>query len=136
MESATDKARKDDIAEVINLYYHIVDTYDANRMAEIFSDDCVIDLSEFGAPLRVGIDKIIESFSGTGPRMVLAHMGTNMRIELVGEEARCVTKCIALLEGGKTSVAIHSDKLRHTAKGWRVYERKMTMPAPLKASLG
>ena len=118
-----------EIADVVNLYHHLVDTPDATRLGEVFTADAVLDVSDYGQPLREGLETIIASFVNRGPSpMVVAHTATNLLIEVDGDTARCTSRCLAALRDGKVGAAVHSDALVRTAQGWRITRRVITMP--------
>lgn len=127
-------ADKASIRDVVDLYYHLVDEDDVSGLRNVFSDDVAIDSTDFGGGVRRGIEQVIAGFDVPPPRMVRAHMGTNSRISVDRDEATAITKCIAWLDGGTVGVAMHNDRLRRTADGWRIYERVLTMPPPAKAA--
>jgi hypothetical protein len=123
------------ITDVVSLYHHLIDGPEVSRLGEVFSMDAIFDTSAFGLPVAEGLDAIIALFGHDLATPVKAHVGGNALIEVDGDEARCVSKCIGMLSDGRVGVSIHSDRLRRTAEGWRVEERRVTMPPHLKASL-
>jgi hypothetical protein len=119
------------ISDLINLYHYWVDEPGFPRLREIFTDDCLFDLSDYGRGVLRGIDALASLFAGDSS--VLAHSCTNIVIfeEPVGL-VRCTSKCLALLPQGKMGLATHKDVLRHTPQGRRIAERVPAMPIRLK----
>ncbi len=124
-QMSTDKSA---IIEVINLYEHVCDGAELNRLDEVYTQDVIVDGSAVGLPVCRGLDEAIAVFALPLPSTVLVHLGCNPLVEVEGDEARCVSKTVGVFANGTIGVAIHSDRLRRTPHGWRVRERTITPP--------
>ncbi|WP_449472793.1 nuclear transport factor 2 family protein [Sphingobium chungangianum] len=122
------------IEECIYRYAHLVDSMQFHRIAEeIFTDDGSID---FGSARSVGREAIhAQCMDYQGALMGCSHNITNLVIELNGDEARAASRVMAwqwfavpgadpLRPADLLAVGGYEDRLRRTAEGWRIYERR------------
>src|SRR6185437_6397832 len=80
------------IAETIALHGHVFDEGQFDRLHELFTDDIVYDLSDYGQPSLVGISEIARAAQELGEGNPLAHHVTNIVITDVGENS-VTTRC-------------------------------------------
>ena len=114
------------IAELISLHGHLFDEGELDRLDELFTDDVVYDLRDFGQePLR-GIDAIRAAALELGGANPLAHHVTNIVITEIDDDAAAArSKGLAVLEGGKLGSVTYVDTVRRGAAGWRISSRKV-----------
>ncbi|WP_458752569.1 nuclear transport factor 2 family protein [Sphingobium xenophagum] len=122
------------IEECLYLYAHLVDSMQFHRIAEeVFTEDGSID---FGSARSVGREAIHAQCMGyQGALMGCSHNITNVVIEVNGDEARAASQVMAwqwfdipgadpLRPTDLLAVGGYEDRLRRTAQGWRIYERR------------
>ena len=126
-------ARSDDIAairEVIDRYALGVDRRDWDMVAGCFTDGCRADYGRSGGwEGRSGFIRALEDMHAPiGPTL---HRMTNHVVDVDGDTATAVSYLDALLEVAHRGfdllhvAAIYSDRLRLTADGWRIAERRV-----------
>lgn len=122
------------IEECLYRYAHLIDTMHYHRIAEeVFTEDGSID---FGGDRAVGRDAIHAQAMGyQGALMGCSHNVTNVVIEVNGDEARAASRILAwhwfaipgadpLRPTDLLAVGAYEDRLRRTAQGWRIFERR------------
>jgi len=131
MQTLTDRIA---IEECIYRYAHLVDSMQYHRIAEeVFTEDGSID---FGGARSVGREAIHAQCMGyQGALMGCSHNVTNLVIEVNGDEARAASRILAwhwfaipgadpLRPTDLLAVGGYEDRLRRTADGWRIHERR------------
>ncbi|MGZ4235605.1 MAG: nuclear transport factor 2 family protein [Solirubrobacteraceae bacterium] len=112
------------IHETISSHGHIFDEGHLDRLSELFTDDVVYDLSDFGQPPLRGIGEIRRAAVQLGAGNPVAHHVTNIVITGVDPDsvtARC--KGLAVMADGSTGSATYVDTLRRVAGKWRISRR-------------
>lgn len=124
------------ITDVINLHGHYADAGELERMAELFTDDVVYDVSDLGfAPIN-GRAALSDAALALGDKNPLGHHVTNIVVsELSDDEARVLSKAIAIMTGGSCGSATYEDTVVRTGAGWRISHRRvLARRRPLTAS--
>jgi hypothetical protein len=120
------------IHEVIALHGHVVDDRDVDRLGELFTEDVVLDLAEYGAGALRGLAAMREAIRSANPaEHPLGHHVTN--IVVVGREGagvRAVSKGLAVRADGATGTVTYQDLLRREPQGWRIGYRKVVPRNP------
>lgn len=118
------------IHQLVELYGHVLDEREFSRVRELFTDDVVYDLSDFGGGVLHGVDEVLEQWRrpGTHP---LAHHATNV---VITEEAdgtvHVVSKGIGVGPGGRVGSVTYRDKAMRTPDGWRLSHRTAALRRP------
>lgn len=111
------------IHDLISLYGHIIDGREFTRTHELFTDDAVYDVTDFGAGTHTGWKNIAQMWRDAEDQHPLAHHATNV---IVSEDAdgnvRVISKGIGPRDG-KAGSAIYRDIVVKTPQGWRMSER-------------
>jgi hypothetical protein len=123
-----------DIEACIYRYAHLVDTMQYHRIAdEVFTVDGSID---FGSARSEGREAIHDQcMAYQGALLGCSHNVTNLVIEVNGDEARANSRVLAwqwfavpdadpLRPTDLLAVGGYQDRLRRTAEGWRIHERR------------
>jgi 3-phenylpropionate/cinnamic acid dioxygenase small subunit len=116
------------IHEVIALHGHVADDRDWDRLGEVFADDVVFDVTDYGYGTLHGLQAMQDLVrSGRDDAdQPLGHHVTN--IVIVGQDggtARARSKALAVAANGTTGSAVYEDVLRREAQGWRISYRKV-----------
>jgi len=112
------------IAETIYLHGHIVEDGELDRLSEIFTDDVVYDLRDFGAEWLHGVEAIRRAALEVGETNPLGHHVTNLMITKIdGDTATTRCKAIAVMGGGECRSATYVDSLRRDGGRWRISHR-------------
>ncbi|WP_404476607.1 nuclear transport factor 2 family protein [Novosphingobium sp. BL-52-GroH] len=122
------------IEECVYRYAHLVDAMQFHRIAEdVFTLDGSID---FGGTRSIGREAIhAQCMAYQGALLGCSHNVTNLVIELAGDEARAASRILAwhwfaipdadpLRPTDLLAIGGYEDRLRRTAEGWRIYERR------------
>jgi ketosteroid isomerase-like protein len=112
------------IHDLIALYGHIVDERQFSRTHEVFTEDAVYDVSDFGAGVHVGHQAVAALWALPTSLHPLAHHATNV---IVSEDAsgvvRVASKGIGLRPDGRTGSVTYHDVVEHRPEGWRITKR-------------
>lgn len=122
------------IEQCLYRYAHLIDAMQYHRVAEeVFTEDGIID---FGGARSVGREAIhAQCMSYQGALLGCSHNVTNVVIEVDGDEARAASRILAwhwfaipgadpLRPTDLLAVGAYEDRLRRTADGWRIHERR------------
>ena len=114
------------IGDLIALHGHVMDEGRLDRLHELFADDVVYDLEDFGFGALRGIQAIRDAALSLGDRNPLAHHVTNV---VVGESddtgVRVRSKGLAVSADGSTGSVVYEDVVRREGDGWRISYRKV-----------
>lgn len=114
------------VTELISLHGHLVDDGSLDRMAELFTDDVVYDLTEYGQPPLRGVEAIREAAWALGAANPVAHHVTNVVVTSSGEDvASARSKGFGVQADGTCGSVTYDDTLVRTAAGWRIARRKV-----------
>ena len=117
------------IQQLYALYGHVRDDRDWERLAELFTEDCVFDATALGVPLMLGHQAIADT-TESSPMAPLAHHVTNVFVaECSGERARVRAKALGLYAKGRAFSGDYDDTLVRTPAGWRIQRRVNRAPA-------
>jgi 3-phenylpropionate/cinnamic acid dioxygenase small subunit len=116
------------IHEVIALHGHVADDRDWDRLGEVFVDDVVFDVTDYGYGTLHGLQAMQELVrsSRDDTNQPLGHHVTN--IVIVGQDdgrVRAHSKAIAVAVDGTSGSAVYEDVLRRETQGWRISYRKV-----------
>jgi 3-phenylpropionate/cinnamic acid dioxygenase small subunit len=116
------------IHDVITLHGHVADDRDWDRLGELFTDDVVLDLEDFGYGTLRGLaamrDLSLASQDDKG--QPLAHHVTNIVITgQDGQTARARSKALAVMRDGTSGTSVYEDVLRREEHQWRISHRKV-----------
>ena len=99
-----------------------------NRLGDLFTDDAVLDLEDFGYGTLQGLQAIRDLSRGSqdDKGQPLGHHTTN--IIVVGQDGdgvRARSKGLAVMADGTSGTAVYEDVLRREEQGWRISHRKV-----------
>jgi hypothetical protein len=116
------------INDVIGLHGHVADDRDWDRLGELFTDDAVLDLEDFGYGTLHGLPALrdLSRASQDDKGQPLGHHVTNIVVTgREGQSARARSKALAVMPDGTSGTAVYEDILRREAHGWRISHRKV-----------
>lgn len=116
------------IQDVIALHGHVADDRDWDRLDELFTDDVVLDLEDFGYGTLHGLAALrdLSLASQDDQGQPLGHHVTNIIITgRDGETAKARSKALAVMPDGRSGTAVYEDTLRQGRHGWRISHRKV-----------
>jgi 3-phenylpropionate/cinnamic acid dioxygenase small subunit len=116
------------IHDVIVLHGHVADDRDWDRLGELFTDDAILDLEDFGYGTLHGLPALrdLSRASQDDKGQPLGHHVTNIIVTgRDGETARARSKALAVMPDGTSGTAVYEDILRREAHGWRISRRKV-----------
>lgn len=116
------------IQEVIALHGHVADDRDWDRLGDLFTDDVVLDLEDFGYGTLHGLQAIkdLSRASQDDKTQPLGHHATNVII--IGQDSegvRARSKALAVAAEGTAGTAVYEDLFQRGANGWRISRRKV-----------
>lgn len=118
------------IIDITNLYHHVIDSDQVERLDEVFTEDAVLDLSAFGAGIWHGLPAIIERFRK--PQAITHASTTALVCEDADGVVTLLSKTVAVRNDGTTLASSHTDRMRRTPNGWR--SEHLLIAAPIPAS--
>lgn len=116
-----------EIRQLIELYGHVLDEREFSRVGELFTEDALFDVADFGAGVHRGAAAIGALWAAPESKHPLGHHATNLVItEEVEGRARVASKGMGVRPDGTVSSVLYRDVLLHTPAGWRIAERIAT----------
>ncbi len=126
---------KDEIVDLVHRYSHLVDHRRHDELAELFTDDCIVDYGPgVGQPLR-GRAAFRAAF-GAEPTeerpgfAATSHHNANVLVTFTGDDSATVLTSVyawhLTTNGGTPRVwGYYHDVVRRTPDGWRFAERQL-----------
>jgi hypothetical protein len=113
---------RDEIERIINLYGHILDEREWDRLGEVFAQDgsFVIESIQLNCRGLAEIDALMRS-----ARHPLAHYSTNIIIDVIegADHATALVKVWAPRASGSAVIGSYRDDIVRTPAGWRFLTR-------------
>jgi hypothetical protein len=117
-----------DIQQLINLYGHIIDEREFSKAREVFAEDALYDVSDFGSGVLRGATAIAQLWAHAGDKHPLGHHATNIVLEEQSDgTVRVVSKGMGVRPNGTVSSVLYRDVVGRTALGWRILARTATL---------
>jgi 3-phenylpropionate/cinnamic acid dioxygenase small subunit len=121
------------IHDIVSLYGHLIDERQWDRLDEMFTDDVIYDLDDFGLGVSNGMEAVRAMWADESLHP-LAHHATNVLIhEAADGEVRVVSKGIGVGKRGKVGSVTYHDRFVRTERGWRIGERVAILRRPHEA---
>lgn len=117
------------IRRLVDLYGYLIDSRMFSRMDEVFTEDVVYDVTDFGTGVQHGIAEVVEGWrTATHP---LAHHATGVLIDEEADgSATVVTTAIGVGNGGRVGSVTYYDTAVRTPAGWRLSHRRAVLRRP------
>ncbi|MEU5954508.1 nuclear transport factor 2 family protein [Streptomyces sp. NPDC047525] len=114
------------ISELISMHGHLCDEGELERLDELFTDDVVYDLTDFGLEPLVGVEAICAAALALGEANPVGHHVTNIVLTEGDEgQVRARSKGIGINADGTSGSVTYEDTLVSTGQGWRISHRKV-----------
>ncbi len=133
MTAAQDRISVEDriaIHELLGLYGHIIDERQLSRTGEIFADDAVYDVSDFGSGVHHGPAEITALWTATTNHPLAHHTVDIVVTQDVDGTVRVLSKGIGLSDKGRAGSVTYRDIVRRTPQGWRISWRVAVLRRP------
>jgi hypothetical protein len=120
------------IHDVIALHGHVADDRAWDRLGDLFTEDAVLDLEDFGYGTLRGLQAIRDLSRGSqdDKGQPLGHHVTNIVVAgQDGDGVRARSKALAVMADGTSGTAVYEDILRRGEHGWRISHRKVVAKA-------
>jgi hypothetical protein len=118
------------IHELIALYGHVIEERQFSRTAEIFSEDAIYDVTDFGKGIVIGHADIAEIWSD--PASI--HLALHATIVVINEDGsgavRVVSKGLGLRLDGIVGSVTYRDVVEQRQGGWRITKRVAKLRRP------
>jgi ketosteroid isomerase-like protein len=121
---------KDEIVDLVHRYSHFVDRKLYDELAELFTEDCVVDYGPGIGPVMHGRAAFRSIFGAGGGFAATSHHNANVLIDFDGDERASV--CTSLYAWHKTHEGAtprvwgcYLDVVVRTTDGWRFAERQL-----------
>jgi hypothetical protein len=120
-----------DILQVLNLYGHIIDLREWERMEELFTEDAVFDSTDLGNRTPTASLHDLRENWKVSRNHPLAHHATNIVVwEDPDGTVRTQSKGIGVGFKGRVGTLTYRDVMRRTPAGWRIARRTAIMMRP------
>ncbi|WP_030616209.1 nuclear transport factor 2 family protein [Streptomyces sclerotialus] len=122
------------IAELLSLHGHLFDAGELHRLDELFTEDVVYDVTDFGQPPLKGVSAIREAALALGEANPVAHHVTNVVLAELpgGDGVHALSKGIGVNADGSCGTVTYEDTVVRVGDGWRISHRKvLARRAPL-----
>jgi len=114
-----------ELHELPGRYGDAIDDRDWERLATIFTDDAVFDLTDLGARRCEGLADIVR-FMDVEAEHPKTHLMTNIYVDESADGVHMRFRIVAMLSGGRMGTASYYDDVVKTPAGWRVAHRVVT----------
>jgi len=121
-DAAMDLADRLELHELPGRYGDAIDDRDWPRLARIFTDDAVFDLTDLGGPVLEGLARI-QQYMDTEATHPKTHLMTNIYVDETDGATKLYFRIVAMLSGGRMGTASYDDVVVKTPVGWRVEHR-------------
>jgi hypothetical protein len=114
------------ICRLLNLHGHLMDEGNLEELDQLFMNDVVYDLEDFGRGSLSGIAAIRGAALALGDLNPVAHHITNVVLTEIADgviAARC--KGIGVQSNGTVGSVTYEDTIRSTESGWHIARRKV-----------
>ncbi|WP_328395060.1 nuclear transport factor 2 family protein [Nocardia sp. NBC_00416] len=115
------------IHEVIALHGHLVDDREWDRLGEVFAEDVVFDVTDYGYGIVRGLQAVQDLARGNqgDEGAPLGHHVTNVVVlGRDGATVRVRSKALTVTATGTCGSAVYEDVLAPEARGWRISSRR------------
>lgn len=115
------------ITGLVSMHGHLVDEASLDELEELFTDDVVYDLSDYGQGQLEGVAAIKKAALALGDANPVAHHVTNVVIaDLKDGRARVRSKGLGIKLDGSCGSVSYDDTAVRTGEGWRISYRKVS----------
>jgi hypothetical protein len=114
------------IEELISMHGHLTDDGELDRYDELFTDDVVYDVADFGLGELRGIAAVRDAGWALGDANPVGHHVTNIVMEDRGDGVVTArSKGIGVMADGTTGSLTYEDQLERRHGRWRIRRRKV-----------
>ncbi|WP_390624218.1 nuclear transport factor 2 family protein [Fodinicola feengrottensis] len=115
------------MTDLITMHGHLVDADGLNRIEEVFAQDAVHDLTDFGLGIR-DLPTLREAAIALGDNQPVGHHVTNIVLsELPDGQIRVLPKGIGINADGTCGSVTYDDVVSRREQGWRITYRKVSV---------
>ena len=114
------------ISELISMHGHLCDEGELDRLDELFTDDVVYDVTDFGQEPLTGVEAIRAAAIALGAANPVGHHVTNIVLtEGADGQVHARSKGIGIKMDGTSGSVTYEDTFVLTGQGWRISYRKV-----------
>jgi 3-phenylpropionate/cinnamic acid dioxygenase small subunit len=114
------------ISELISMHGHLCDEGELDRLDELFTDDVVYDVTDFGQEPLTGVEAIRAAAVTLGDANPVGHHVTNIVLtEGDDGQVHARSKGIGINMDGTSGSVSYEDVFVLTGRGWRMSYRKV-----------
>jgi 3-phenylpropionate/cinnamic acid dioxygenase small subunit len=114
------------ISELISMHGHLCDEGELDRLDELFTDDVVYDVTDFGQEPLTGVEAIRAAAIILGEGNPVGHHVTNIVLtEGDDGQVHARSKGIGINMDGTSGSVTYEDTFVLTGQGWRISYRKV-----------
>jgi hypothetical protein len=114
------------VTALIALHGHLVDAGALDRMYEVFTEDVVYDLSDFGQGELTGLVAVKEAALALGAGNPVAHHVTNVCVEeITDDRVHARSKGLGVMADGSCGSVTYEDTVVRVGGQWRISHRRM-----------
>ncbi|TJZ96816.1 nuclear transport factor 2 family protein [Actinacidiphila oryziradicis] len=114
------------ISELISMHGHLCDEGELDRLDELFTDDVVYDVTDFGQEPLTGVEAIRAAAITLGDANPVGHHVTNIVVtEGDDGQVHARSKGIGINMDGTSGSVTYEDTFVLTGQGWRISYRKI-----------
>lgn len=116
-----------EICDLVSLHGHLTDAGELGLFGELFTDDVVYDVGDFGLGALHGVAAIREAALALGDANPVGHHVTNVVVTGVDDRsARVRSKGVGVRADGTVGSVVYDDVVTRVGGGWRISYRKVT----------
>lgn len=114
------------VHEVISMHGHLCDSGELDRLDEVFTDDVVYDVSDFGQEPLHGVAAMAEAGRALGDLNPVGHHVTNVVLtDIAADRVLARSKGIGVRADGSSGSVVYEDTVVRLPQGWRIAHRRV-----------
>ena len=118
------------LRRLVDLYGYLVDERKFSRIGEVFTEDVVYDVSDFGLGVLRGIDEVVAMWRGEANHPLAHHAVSMLADERNDETVDLIVKGIGVGPRGRVGSVTYYDHAVRSTDGWRLARRRAVLRRP------
>jgi hypothetical protein len=115
------------LRRLVDLYGYLIDERKFSRIGEVFTEDVVYDVSDFGHGVLHGIDAVVAMWRGEANHPLAHHAVSVLADERADGSVDLITKGIGVGARGRVGSVTYYDRAVRGPAGWRLAERRAVL---------
>jgi hypothetical protein len=118
------------LRRLVDMYGYLIDERKFSRIGEVFTEDVVYDVSDFGHGVLRGIGAVVAMWRDEANHPLAHHAVSMLADERDDGTVDLITKGIGVGAKGRVGSVTYYDRAVRGAAGWRLAERRAVLRRP------